>query len=174
MHSVARIASLLIVLAVASAATPPGLPLPGKLKDYPKWRASSANPFSVPYDRWVLCVGPAPKQEQKAAQDYGPHDQFRIRVYANPAASTTFFSSSVRTFDEGSIVVKEKSIAGQPGPVAVAAMVKGAKGSHPGSGDWEFVYVSSQGPVVATTSCVDCHRTAPGDFVFRTHARERT
>ena len=160
-------AILLVVFGAQSAAHPEAsLNLPKALEGYKTWRSASTEPFPVPYDLWIQCVHPSRDQEAKAARVHGPHNQLQIQIFTNPAASTAFYSSSPGPFPEGSIVVKEKSVAGRKSPVAIAAMIKGAKGSSPASGDWEFVYVSSEGPSVATAACQDCHRTAPADFLF--------
>lgn len=143
------------------------LALPDRLKGYRSWRTVAKQPFPVPYELWILCVHPSREQEAKAALKHGPHNQLEIQVYTNPVASKVFYSAEPGTFPVGSIVLKEKSQGRGVPPVAVAAMIKGAPGSQPTSGDWEFVYVTSQGPIVATAPCVDCHRAARTDFLFR-------
>jgi len=161
---------LLVALGVKSAADPAAaLKLPKDLENYRAWQAASKEPFPVPYDLWIQCVHPSREQEAKAARMHGPHNQLQIQVFTNPAVAGAFYSSSLGPFPEGSIVVKEKSILGGKAPVAIAAMIKGARGSSPASGDWKFVYVSSEGPTVATAACQDCHRTAPADFLFRSY-----
>jgi hypothetical protein len=161
---------LLVILGGRPPATPSsGIDLPERLKDYRTWRTDSPEPRSVSYDLWRLCVHPSREQEARAAKERGPHDKLQIQVFTNPAASAMFYSASAGQFPEGSIVVKEKSLAGTKSPVAIAAMVKGAVGSNPTSGDWEFLYVSAQGAAVATAVCRDCHRAAPSDFLFRSY-----
>jgi hypothetical protein len=164
-----------LTLLVASPAGPAqqGLQVPEVLKDYRSWRTVASDPLPVPYDLWIQCVHPSAEAEAKAAREHGPHDALAVQVFTNPTASSVFYAAGPQTFLVGSIVVKEKSVGSGKPPVAVAAMVKGAKGSHPESGDWEFLYVTSQGPVVATVSCVDCHRTAPSDFLFRSYPGAR-
>ncbi len=147
------------------------LALPDLLKGYRSWRTVAAQPFPVPYELWIQCVHRSREQEAKAAREHGPHARLEVQVFTNPAASSVFYSPAPGKFPIGAVVVKEKLAGGAGDPVAVAAMIKGAAGSHPTSGDWEFVYVTSEGPIVATTACVDCHRTAPTDFLFRTYPK---
>jgi hypothetical protein len=161
--------SLVGVALFMAGAAQQSLPLPENLQDYRSWRTVSANPFPVPYELWIQCVHPSREQEVKAAREHGPHNALEVQVFTNPDASSVFYSSEPQTFPEGSIVIKEKSVANNKPPVAVAAMIKGAKGSNPESGDWKFLYVTAQGPVESTAYCVDCHRTAPSDFLFRSY-----
>ena len=164
------------ILLAASRPTPvpqTSLELPDDLKPYRSWQAVSKEPFPVPDELWTLCVHPSREQEAKAAREHGPHVQLAVQVFTNPIASTVFYSDSPRSFPKGSIVVKEKLAGNGTPPVAVAAMIKGAAGSSPESGDWKFVYITSQGPVDATQYCQDCHRAAPTDSLFRSYPSAR-
>jgi hypothetical protein len=165
-----RLAASLGLLLVLGDSAPPSsdLKLPDQLKSYKTWRAAS-DPFPVPYELWIQCALTSREQEAKAAQQHGPHNRLQVQMFTNAVASTLFYTSSPGRFPEGSIVVKEKSVAGAKSPSAIAAMIKGAPGSHPRSGDWEFVYVTSQGSAVATDACRDCHAAAPTDFLFRSY-----
>jgi hypothetical protein len=161
---------LVFMLATRPTPVPVGtLELPAQLKSYRTWRAVAAEPFQVPYELWIQCVHPSREQEARAAREHGPHSRLAIQVFTNPIASALFYSDSRGPLPEGSIVVKEKSVEGGSSPVAVAAMIKGARGSASASGDWKFLYVTSRGPVVATELCRDCHRTAATDDLFRSY-----
>ena len=147
--------------------------IPSRLRDYQTWQTASSEPILVPYELWIQCSRPTRDQEKEAKRRHGPHNRLQIRVFANKPARPSFFSSPMTPFPEGSILVKEKSVGGGSSPVAVAAMIKGKAGSNPSSGDWEFVFRSAEEPAFSTVTaaCQDCHRAAPGDFVFGTYSR---
>jgi hypothetical protein len=168
--SIAALVGLFLLLGGEPTASH-ALALPDQLKEYRSWRTVASQPFPVPYELWIQCVHPSREQEAKAAREHGPHAQLEVQVFTNPVASANFYSSVPGAFPAGAIVVKEKLAGGTSAPVALAAMIKGAPGSHPTSGDWEFLYVTSEGPIVATAACVDCHRAAPTDFLFRTYPK---
>jgi hypothetical protein len=165
--------SVLALLAASQvASSSQGLRLPERLKGYRAWRTVAAHPFPVSDDLAMLCVAPSAEQKAESARKHGPHDQHQIQVFTNSVVSEAFYSPGARVMPSGSIVVKEKSIRGAAAPVALAVMIKGAPGSNPASDDWEFLYVTPQTAIPSTAACVDCHRAAPADFLFRSYPRE--
>lgn len=164
---------LLLVFGVVIAA-PPAAPLPGdaasrvemvtlppSLAEYTAWRKLTPDGYSIPPQLAALCTSPAPAPSPKRVEVFGPHANTFVRVFANPLAVRALSARDV--FPEGSILVKEKL--NSTVPSAHGVMIKRAKGFNPSTADWEFLFYPSQRSASFTT-CADCHRSAPHDFVF--------
>jgi len=138
--------------------------LPPSLAEYTSWQRLTPDGYSIPPQLALLCTPPAPASSPKSVEVYGPHANTFVRVFANPIAARALNSHVL--FPEGSILVKEKLRDGRSDiPSAHGVMIKRAKGFNPSTADWEFLFYPSERSA-SFTSCSNCHRSAPHDFVF--------
>jgi Cytochrome P460 len=135
--------------------------LPPSLADYTTWKRLTPDGYSIPPQLALLCTAPARAPFPKSVEVYGPHANTFVRVFANLLAARAINSRGV--FPEGSILVKEKLHNAIPS--AHGVMIKRAKGFNRSTGDWQFLFYPSERSA-SFTSCSDCHRSAPHDFVF--------
>jgi hypothetical protein len=158
-----------VMIAAPSAAPLPGdtasgvemVTLPPSLAEYTTWRRLTPDGYSIPPQLATLCTSPVAAPSPKSMEVFGPHANTFVRVFANPLAARAINSRGV--FPEGSILVKEKLRDAIPS--AHGVMIKRAKGFNPSTTDWEFLFYPSERSASFTT-CADCHRSAPHDFVF--------
>ena len=97
---------------------------------------------------------------------YGPHSRHFVQHYRNDLAK-----AEKGNFPPGSVLVKEKLMAGENGaqPVLSGAtgMIKQPAGTSPKTGDWLFFEVwDGQVQPTNAASCVGCHSGAKRDYVF--------
>ena len=97
---------------------------------------------------------------------YGPHNLHFVHHYRNDLAKT-----AQGNFPPGSVLVKEKLMAGENGapPVLSGAtgMIKQPAGTSPKTGDWLFFKVwDGQVQPTKAESCAGCHTGAKRDYVF--------
>ena len=97
---------------------------------------------------------------------YGPHSRRFVHHFRNELAKT-----AKGNFPPGSVLVKEKLVAGGKGaePVLSGAtgMIKQAAGASPKTGDWLFFEVwDGKLQPTKVESCAGCHSGAKRDYVF--------
>lgn len=139
--------------------------------DYAGWTAVTVEPIRVPEQLFFRCrVDP---QVEEGMKKRGPHFVPAVKVYANPVALDPLRSGST-AMPVGSVVVKEKWWNDKDKqPHNYAAMVKREDGYDPANGNWEYIFVQSEGERKVERgrieSCIACHRTASRDYLFRSY-----
>ncbi len=111
-----------------------------------------------PYTKWKPWPGKADMYPGKS-----PHGAF-LKLYVNPIAFKTLQAGSV-ALPDGAILVKENYGEDRSTLVAVTTMYK-VSGYNPAAGDWFWTKYGPDGKVMTSgkvQSCIDCHKTAPGD-----------
>jgi hypothetical protein len=125
-----------------------------------------------------------------AERVYGLHAFAAVHYYTNPTAEAHRQTGSKAAWPAGSVLVKEKlsrdlatSTDGKPEAAALAGMIKGAPGSSPKTGDWQFFYFDNKSsgqrfapntPALPPkwiksdkpSACLDCHASGGRDYVF--------
>ena len=96
-------------------------------------------------------------------------------VYANELALKQLDQVEPE-FAAGSIFIREKNLTPtSPAPEALSVMVKGAKGSSPATGDWEFIALAGDLSVRQRETvgiCSACHtQVKQTDWVYRTYIK---
>ena len=176
------LAAILLLCQSAMAGNSSTLSLPDELKDYPSWTRLSPPDYSVPSSLASSCIAPL---FDPLVKDHVPNPPTSsttlVDVYANPIAEKSAFLATA--FPEGSIIVKNKHAAVlqlngtaesqdksriqfvKKKTLGEGVMIKGSKGSSPATGDWQFAYYPSMAGA-SFSRCVECHKSAPHDFVF--------
>lgn len=143
---------------------------------YRQWRLVTPNPVYVPDQIASLCSSPLPARRAKL--DQGPHTATFINVYVNKFGRRAMTSRKPGHFPAGSVIVKEKHRS-EHGPIELlTVMVKGAAGSHPSTGDWQYAIADADGRTFGQSHdvarCESCHqRVQSRDYVFRTYMKDR-
>jgi len=177
-HSIARasVAALIACGLVGAGLLWPGqlrsvadqLNLPADLAKYEEWKKLLQSPAPVPLELWIRCVAPTPTDWTKAREQYGPHTEHYIQVYANQIATQTLSKSKPGLFLTGAVIAKEKLLDSPKGPVAgVAFMIKRGTPQFASTAGWEFTYYPRSSDSASIQGCASCHRSATStDYVF--------
>ena len=163
-------AGTLLAVAAAAAGTAPPAGIPEPLAGYREWEQLLKEPLQVPYELAVLCRAPTPRMKAEAKKRHGPHNDYLIEVYANPAAQAALQDGQApATLPAGSVIAKEKLRYVKPGTIevdGVAFMVKHDGAAFRESGGWEFTFYPKGNARLTQQACARCHQSAPRDFVF--------
>lgn len=168
--------------ALASPGTTPALVEPAVFATWPR---VTENPVPVSRLLSTLCTayptGDArarARADAVAASIVGPHLNHSIVVRVSPNAIAAYREG--RPLPAGAVVVKEKyDDASASGPLqAYGVMIKRAAGYDPGSGDWEYGFVTLASratvPRGRLAGCAGCHaRVRRTDYLFRTYGAGR-
>lgn len=159
----------LLAVAVASGAgAPPGIP--EALAGYREWGTLLKEPQQVPYELAILCAPATHRQVAEAKKRHGPHFDYLIEVYANPAAKAVLQDEGTKTLPTGAVIAKEKLRWVKPGQIevdGVAFMVKRGGAEFRDSGGWEFLFFPQGKTRPTHQACARCHQAAAGrDYVF--------
>jgi hypothetical protein len=150
------------------------LKLPSDLASYKQWKKMLESPKPVPLALWLQCIAPTPADWSKAKEQYGPHSDHLIQVYANPSASQVLLTHKEATFPVGAIIAKEKLLFSETGPVVgVAFMTKRGGDEFASTGGWEFSYYPRSDDAASIQECGNCHRSVGSrDYVFGPYPAE--
>jgi Cytochrome P460 len=163
-------AGALLAVAAAGAGTAPPAGIPAPLAGYREWEKLLKEPLPVPYELAVLCAAPTPRQVEEAKRRHGPHNDYLIEVYANPAAQAVLQDGQAPpALPAGAVIAKEKLRFLKPGTMevdGVAFMVKHDGAAFRESGGWEFLFFPKGNPRHTQQACARCHRSAKRDYVF--------
>jgi hypothetical protein len=99
--------------------------------------------------------------------------KFVVDVYVNGVGAEGF-KAKKNPLPVGTVIIKEhfheKADGGAGDAALLTSMEKKAPGYDAANGDWEYAKTSPDGAKVDLRGkekvCVDCHVTAPGDYVF--------
>ena len=156
---------LFICAGAAPAAAPPELPAvaaqaPAPWNNYRSFARMTGEPRSVPHSLAVRCSIPGKAEMDKYREDYGPHLQALVHVYANDAAQAEL-ARRERRFPAGAIIVKEKLGRGMA-VVGIGGMQKMPPGYDPEGGDWKYFYSETPGKFAEGKlgNCRSCHMRA--------------
>jgi Cytochrome P460 len=172
-----RFLLLFLVLLPWQLITAEELALPKELAPYLTW--SSFPTQLLPVELYARCFVPrieiAFRENEKA--DKGVHQNKYLKVYFNKTASDVIAYLRKTPFPEGSVLVKEKRERADGPAVELGAMIKKARASSSGSGDWEYLFVYRDKSIVrgenAAQACASCHAKAfETDYVFGNYAEK--
>ena len=115
----------------------------------------------------LLCRPPDKAVLDRELALTGPHTRVAVHFYANPSALGAIVAK-VKVFPPRSVIVKEK-LSSQKTVSEVAGMIKREAGYDPRNGDWEFFFDAADGTFSTgkLTNCIECHRRADRDHVYR-------
>ncbi|HET6979021.1 MAG TPA: cytochrome P460 family protein [Pyrinomonadaceae bacterium] len=146
-----------------------------KLKDGSSWTQVNAEPYHMAPAVSAACAANLSLDSKKTIN---PHDGTSITVYVNKIGRAAMFAKDVRSFPEGSVIVKEKFMSQDPDhkPVLYTLMKKRERGYNPEVGNWEFSVVGPDGKQVQETgrleNCESCHKgQSDSDFVYRPYVK---
>ena len=147
------------------------------LKDTAVWTKVNDEPYHMNPAVAVLCGIPT-RQGLESERKKNPHAESYITVYVNNAGKEAMFAKEIKTFPEGSLIVKEKighRVEGSK-PLLYTLMRKREAGYNPSLGDWEFAVVAANGKDIQgigkLENCQSCHRRKrDSDFVFRPYLK---
>jgi len=135
---------------------------------YRQMEATTKKPVYVDPVLATMCKTASPEQIEAARKRSGPHTMSAVMIYMNPPAADAFWHKSA-PYPVGSVVVKEKSGAGERSDAGVGGMIKRAPGYDAANGDWEYFYFEDPAKIDSgrIASCVQCHAGAAAtDHVF--------
>jgi len=172
----ALLVSMASTMLTTSASTPSSKPAFAKpfapIAGYTTWRKVTPHPIAVADALSILCR--LPTEQEINTVGSGPHYSTYIQVYVNKTGEGAMYSKEPIKFPEGSVIVKERHD-GPTGPLQLmTVMVKGAKGSQPKTGDWQFYVTNAGSSLISRTGrlahCETCHtKTKSTDYVYRTY-----
>ena len=176
---------VLLAIGLTTLGSAAGLSLNEEVQNFKSWKRLTAQPVSLPDPYAFYCAPPTPRN---------PHNGYLIHTYANPTAeakATAALEEIKRdderklamSFPEGSILVKSKFGDKYPDPKGpkfdpaktypiqlLTVMIKGAKGTSPKTGDWDFLVMDGAGKKLLgkqdSKPCWNCHQDAPADGAF--------
>ncbi len=171
-----------IIVTTAFAAEDSAKVTPEKvLEAYKTFTRVTKEPKSIGAEFAGLCN--VPPSIVQAAKETGPHVSHYLHYYINETAKHHRDGGGKGDYPAGSVIVKEKLLAGGLFPSrnldqigAVVGMIKREPGSNRRTHDWEFFYFSPQNesrdkkPTAwrkekDVASCAGCHSSEP-DMVF--------
>lgn len=148
-----------------------------KLSDTAVWTKVNDEPYRMAPIVDSLCGLPT-RTSLESTRKRNPHAESYITVYVNNAGKEAMFAKEVKTFPQGSVIVKEKIANRFEGgkPLLYTMMIKREAGYNPKLGDWEFAVVAANGTEIQAMgklkNCQSCHRNKPNsDFVFRPYLK---
>jgi hypothetical protein len=147
-----------------------------RFEPYKSWKRVNAKPLQLSNRLIELCRQLTPAESELLAHD--PHSKYFFTVYVNDIGRAAMYRKGKTLFPAGSMIVKEKLTSEKAtSPVMMTAMRKGAKGSSPATGDWQYFILDPRGKVTASGDqiphCQGCHASEPDtDYVYRTYLPE--